>query len=902
MRQLEISPDGNRIAITTSDAIHIYDSSFTLLASLPQNNESSLYFYRWFPDSKYVLISNQVYDSENLSVTNIPVEATSLWSPDGLLGINLGTDGYYVKQVQTNTVIYQLPSGFLPEGISWSYDSRFVAGVQNGQLRIFDTSTSSGQAEKVFGDVDKFVWNSHDLTFAAVKFLTEGDTIHSRLRIYDLENDETALERTITGFVRHVHLTQDIAVIILDKNRLEIRDLSNFNIITEAIMQDSVIGLSGVSRFGGRLFLYSPISSQSQIETDPLEDLVIVAIAPTLDRFAEIAAACGAPNTLTDIDTSLTDPTAIATQAQALLVVLDALPEGTIPPGCAADLGAIAEAIIAETPPISCDATIPAADVPALISAITAANGAGSPQTICLEEGTYALTGVQHNADGPNGLPAISGDVTLLGLGSGAVIQRDSSAPQFRILRVTSAGRLVLEKITIRGGDPGGSHNGGGIRNLGTLELKNSIVEENVARDGAGIRNNGTLIATESTIRNNTSPTSGAGLFSNTGSSTTLVETAVVANVASASSGLGGGIFMNGALLQITGGVLEANNARNGGGLFISTASTPVLLNGVQIVRNGASNAGGGLYIHSGQVELEAVTVAENIAIKLGGGIRNGDQLTMRASQLVENVGRDGGGGVFNGGTLVLEDSSLSGNSTDATLASGGGIMNQGVLSMNGGVVTENVARNGGGLFGNGGQAALTGVEIAQNEAQNNGGGIFDTSSATVVLSGVTLLNNSATNLGGGLASDGSFSITGSTLANNSAGAMGGGIFTGASQSNEVLQSCISGNSAPLTSGVRNNNAGVQLYATGSWWGAGDGPSGAGPGSGDAVSAGVDFSGYVADCATALSLAGAATAGLELQGWSGVTGELTLELAEAGLALGGGRGRRRYRAALCRHI
>lgn len=105
----------------------------------------------------------------------------------------------------------------------------------------------------------------------------------------------------------------------------------------------------GYSPWGGRITmgLY-----RSQSDVPPVLDDLIQIIVPltTLDRFAEIATSCGAPGTLTDFDTSLTDPAAIAAQAQTLLAQLDALPEGTIPSGCAADLSAIAEAIIAETP------------------------------------------------------------------------------------------------------------------------------------------------------------------------------------------------------------------------------------------------------------------------------------------------------------------------------------------------------------------------------------------------------------------------------------------------------------------------------------------------------------------------------------------------------------------------
>ena len=51
---------------------------------------------------------------------------------------------------------------------------------------------------------------------------------------------------------------------------------------------------------------------------------------------------------------------------------------------------------------------------------------------------------------GPNGLPSITGDITLVGLGSGAIITRDSNAPDFRLFNVTASGSLTLENVSSR--------------------------------------------------------------------------------------------------------------------------------------------------------------------------------------------------------------------------------------------------------------------------------------------------------------------------------------------------------------------------------------------------------------------------------------------------------------------
>jgi len=87
-------------------------------------------------------------------------------------------------------------------------------------------------------------------------------------------------------------------------------------------------------------------AEQRQTELNGMIE-ILVPIA-TAERFAEIAASCGAPVVLTQIDTGLQAEAAIVAQAQTLEVQLDTLPDNAIPVGCEADLRAIAEAIQAK--------------------------------------------------------------------------------------------------------------------------------------------------------------------------------------------------------------------------------------------------------------------------------------------------------------------------------------------------------------------------------------------------------------------------------------------------------------------------------------------------------------------------------------------------------------------------
>jgi hypothetical protein len=122
----------------------------------------------------------------------------------------------------------------------------------------------------------------------------------------------------------------------------------------------------------------------------------------------------------------------------------------------------------------------PAGDVACLIAAINTANGNGEEDTITLAAGTYTLTAVDNDTDEPNGLPSINSTVTIQGTGpETTVIERDASAPRFRILHVAAAGSLTLEGLTIRGGES--LEVGGGLFNSGTVLLTNCTIVGNAA-------------------------------------------------------------------------------------------------------------------------------------------------------------------------------------------------------------------------------------------------------------------------------------------------------------------------------------------------------------------------------------------------------------------------------------
>ncbi|HND13209.1 MAG TPA: hypothetical protein PLY80_22365, partial [Pseudomonadota bacterium] len=136
-----------------------------------------------------------------------------------------------------------------------------------------------------------------------------------------------------------------------------------------------------------------------------------------------------------------------------------------------------------------------------LITAITQANTATGPSTITLMGGcTYSLVARNNFYYGPNGLPAITNDITIDGTSQGAIIERSAAGatPTFRLFFVAGAGlppkkagRLVLQNLTLRGGvAQGGSSSaavvtgGGGLGAGGAIFAQGDVVLSRVTLTG----------------------------------------------------------------------------------------------------------------------------------------------------------------------------------------------------------------------------------------------------------------------------------------------------------------------------------------------------------------------------------------------------------------------------------
>ena len=123
-------------------------------------------------------------------------------------------------------------------------------------------------------------------------------------------------------------------------------------------------------------------------------------------------------------------------------------------------------------------------------------------------------------------------------------------------------------------------------------------------------------------------------------------------------------------------------------------------------------------------------------------------------------------------------------------------------LRMNSGVnLTNNTASdNGGGVYNNGGIFTMSGGEISGNTAKDSDGGGVYIIGGTFTMSGGTISNNTAIYGGGVQNNGGTFTMSGGTISGNTADLMGGGVF--------VYNSNI-GNTFTMSGGTISNNTAV---------------------------------------------------------------------------------------------
>ena len=414
-------------------------------------------------------------------------------------------------------------------------------------------------------------------------------------------------------------------------------------------------------------------------------------------------------------------------------------------------------------------------------------NGA---DTISLPEGGQFILKEAHNTGdyGANGLPWISSEITIEG--NDSIIISQANAPQFRILPVGSNGRLFMRDATLRGARFGSNDKdvgGGAILNLGKVTLEDCVLVDNVGSTeltpGGAIHTRGEMTILRCDISGNSArPVAGAilnsgdlsivdSILSENRSWTELYEYYVEA----------GGAILSHGTLTITGSRFEDNHTWVSGGAI--DAEGHVHIEASSFVDNEAI-FGGAIDLWSGNMTLNDTEFLDNRAVYYFGG---------------------DGGAIWTGRETVttLENCTISGNEVLADyphykLARGGGISNQGHMTVRDSTFAGNSAIYAGGIYNwEWGEIVVLQSSFLNNSSSEQGGAIDNRGTLQIVDSIVS--NNHVgyyDGLGGAIFNDGDLTVAGSTLEQNEVSAnfdAGGGAISNHGQC--VLESStLSGN------------------------------------------------------------------------------------------------------------
>ena len=402
--------------------------------------------------------------------------------------------------------------------------------------------------------------------------------------------------------------------------------------------------------------------------------------------------------------------------------------------------------------------------------------GAFGSDLILVPPGTYELTiaGIDEDADATADLD-ILGNVTISATGSTPTIRGDSGGYSGRLVHVHSPAVATIKNVTLGIASVPGGRAGGCVRveiGASLVLLSTNVTNCSANGNAGGILNMGTLTITGGQILTNTTAGAdgGGGIFVDNGATLYISNTRIAGNSATAVLGLGAGIYCDSSSrVTIVDSTVERNTAAEGAGLYCNGGSATIQRSTFRL-NNGQLN--GGMYFSGGGTTvIEDSLVANNNAIKTdptdtvvvlsAGGISYCcGSLTIRRSIIRDNIARNdrvenntvrGGGLNVGGGTVLIENSTISGNSVSGSL---------GDSEMNGGGII--------GLTGGAGRITLVNSTVSGNSAEGSGGGIWVDENFHLDLRNATIFGNSGTDGGGLRLTSGSLvTLTNSVVAGN---------------------------------------------------------------------------------------------------------------------------------------
>ncbi len=336
--------------------------------------------------------------------------------------------------------------------------------------------------------------------------------------------------------------------------------------------------------------------------------------------------------------------------------------------------------------------------------------------------------------------------------------------------------------------------NGGALHvtGAGLSVIRDCTIEANIAdREGGGLWNSstGTMTVDSCDLFDNealgTAADDGGGALFNDGGGMFVTGCNVHDNFAVQGSGSGGGVFNNAGRLMLHLTRVEANLSNRAGGGVEANAGVTVLRDSWLVANETGTMPGNGGGLHltgGGAVQVLGTGVYGNIAGAEGGGLWNSstglmwvDDCDFQLNVASGDAADQGGGALFNDrGIFVLTRSVMADNTASGAAGSGGAIFNDnGLFAIDDVEIRDNSSsRAGGGIEANVGMTFVSRATMTGNVtgmSPGNGGALHLTGAGLVQMTASTVTGNDASNEGGGLwnSSTGAMLVLGTQVENN---------------------------------------------------------------------------------------------------------------------------------------
>jgi hypothetical protein len=372
--------DGDKLAVTTHNSVGVYDTNFKLIGVFSSENPEQFLATAWSPDGARIAVGNIILDSETLKpLITLNTEARPFqWSFDGQLLMTFALDykgierydsetGKLVDTLSTSDVQMASEPILSPDGTRFlSKDGccgvLIVDAVNGGAIArwnlehpLYGLTWSSDGNQIAYSSIQRIVGNP-STTFPPD---TTKDQIMSAIHILDSQDG-----RVLQSFdpfpydAGYLYWSPSGNEIVSISTGVVTWDIETGQII-DAYLPDKRVQSATFSPNGGRLALalwpyidslpesITAFRAMSTVKQSYLDGSIeIISPGASIEKLASIQAQCAGN---TENSTMSLDIPKTKSELTAYTARLAALSDTQIPPGCKADLLAVANALLAQT-------------------------------------------------------------------------------------------------------------------------------------------------------------------------------------------------------------------------------------------------------------------------------------------------------------------------------------------------------------------------------------------------------------------------------------------------------------------------------------------------------------------------------------------------------------------------